>query len=63
LTLQDNIQRAVTKENPFVDINTDLSIVQKFHERYSNVLAYEKDGDKISKIYSIKGRDLLKFYK
>jgi len=63
LRLDDTIKRNLIREFPLVDINTDLSIVQRFLDRHPAVVVEERKGGKLANIFLVRGRDLIKFYK
>jgi len=63
LSQEDTIERCISKDYALVDINTDLSIVEKLLERYPVVLVQEKCEnceDEAFIFYALKGKDLLK---
>jgi len=62
-TKDDLVRRVLVKEFALVNNDTDLSIAQKYLERHPVVFVQEKHDDKVSNVYIIRGKDLLKYYK
>jgi len=62
LKAEDGIKRCLVKEIGLVEMNTNLSIVAKLLERHPVVVVQEKTEGKVSKLYEIRGKDLVKLY-
>jgi len=62
LKAEDGVKRCLIKEIGLVQMNTDLSIVARLLERHPVVVVEEKTDDKVTKLYAIRGKDLIKLY-
>lgn len=62
LKTEEGVKRCLVKEIGLVEMNTDLSIVAKLLERHPVVVVQEKAEGKVSKLYEIRGKDLVKLY-